>query len=48
MPGQIITAAQGRNTYGPIDLDILMCFTHVATAIYMAQDGPAWLRTLVR
>ncbi|HEY7489932.1 MAG TPA: GAF domain-containing protein [Candidatus Tectomicrobia bacterium] len=47
MFGQIVTAAQARNTYGPMDLDIFMCFTHVAAAVYMAHGGPEWLRTLV-
>jgi hypothetical protein len=47
MLGQIITAAQARNTYSSIDLDICMCFTHVAAAVYIAHGGPEWLRTLV-
>ena len=47
MLGQILTAAQARHTYGPIDLDIFMCFAHVAAAVYMAHGGPEWLRTLV-
>jgi hypothetical protein len=46
MLGQVITAAQARNTYGPIDLDILMCFAHVAAAVYMAHGGPEWLQAL--
>jgi hypothetical protein len=45
--GQLITAAQARNTYGSIDLDILMGFAHVAAAVYMAHGGPEWLQTLV-
>ena len=47
MRGQVLTAAQARNTYGPIDLDIFMSFAHVAAAVYIAHDGPEWLRTLV-
>jgi hypothetical protein len=47
MCGQLITATQARHTYGPIDLDIFMCFAHVAAAVYMAHGGPEWLRTLV-
>ena len=47
MLGLIITAAQARHTYGPIDLDIFMGFAHVAAAVYIAHGGPAWLRTLV-
>ena len=46
MLGQVLTAAQARNTYGPIDLDIFMSFAHVAAAVYMAHGGPEWLRTL--
>jgi GAF domain-containing protein len=44
--GQLITAAQARNTYGPVDLDILVGFAHVAAAIYMAHGGPEFLRSL--
>ena len=33
MLGEVITAAQARNTYGPIDLDLLKCFAHVAAAV---------------
>jgi hypothetical protein len=47
MLGQVITAAQARHTYGPIDLDLFMGFAHVAVAVYMAHGGPEWLRTLV-
>ena len=47
MLGQVLTAAQARNTYGPIDLAIFMRFAHVAAAVYLAHDGPEWLRTLV-
>jgi len=46
MLGQVLTAAQARNTYSPIDLDIFMGFAHVAAAVYIAHGGPAWLRTL--
>ena len=47
MLGQVITAAQAWHTYDPIDLDLFMGFAHVAAAVFMAHDGPAWLRTLV-
>ena len=47
MLGQLLTAAQARYTYGPIDLDIFMSFAHVAAAVYMAHGGPEWLRNLV-
>jgi GAF domain-containing protein len=46
MLGQVITAAQARHTYGPIDLDILMGFAHVAAAVYIAHGGPAFLQSL--
>ena len=47
MLGQVLTAAQARNTYSPIDLDLFMGFAHVAATVYMAHCGPEWLRTLV-
>jgi GAF domain-containing protein len=47
MLGQVLTAAQARHTYGPIDLDIFMGFAHVAAAVSIAHGGPAWLRTRV-
>jgi hypothetical protein len=47
MLGQVLTAAQARTTYSPIDLDIFMGFAHVAAAVSMAHGGPEWLRTLV-
>ena len=47
MLGQILTAAQARHTYGPIDLDIFMGFAYVAAAVYMAHGGPEWLRTVI-
>ena len=47
MLGQVLTAAQARHTYGPIDLDIFMSFAHMAAVVYMAHGGPDWLRTLV-
>src|SRR5262245_48778391 len=45
--GHLTAATQARHAYGPIDLDIFMCFVHVAAAVYMAHGGPEWLRTLV-
>ena len=47
MFGQVVTAAQARNTYSSIALDLFMGFVHVATAVYMAHGGPGWLQTLV-
>jgi len=47
MLGQLLTAAQARYTYGPIDLNLFTGFAPVAAAVYMAHGEPAWLRTLV-
>jgi GAF domain-containing protein len=47
MFGPVVTAAQARNTYSSIDLDLFMGFVHVAPAVYMAHGGPGWLQTLV-
>jgi GAF domain-containing protein len=44
--GQLILASQARNTYAPIDLDILGVFAEAATALWIAHGGPAFLRTL--
>jgi hypothetical protein len=46
MLGQLMTAAQARNTYGPADLEILVAFAHVAAAVYVAHGGPDLLRSL--
>jgi len=46
MLGQLVTASQARNTYGPADLEILVCFAHVAAAVYMAHGGPEFLRSI--
>lgn len=44
--GMIIMAAQARYTMSQADLDILVAFSHLATAHYLAHDGPAFLKTL--
>jgi GAF domain-containing protein len=44
--GQIVLASQARGTYAQADLDILVTFAGVATALWRAHDGPAWLATL--
>lgn len=44
--GQVVVASQARNTYGQVDLDILVTFAKVATALWIAHDGPAFLRSL--
>lgn len=46
MLGQLVTASQARHTYSPADLDILVCFAHVAAAVYMAHGGPEFLRAV--
>lgn len=44
--GQIVVASQARNTYGQRDIDVLVTFAGVATALWCAHGGPALLRTL--
>ena len=39
MIGQLITAAQARNTFAQVDLDILVAFAHLASALYTAHGG---------
>jgi hypothetical protein len=46
MLGQLVTASQARHTYGPADLEILICFAHVAAAVYMAHAGPEFLGSI--
>lgn len=41
--GQIVAAAQARNTYGPEDLARLAALAHAAALVWQAKDGPAWL-----
>ena len=43
MLGQFIMAAQARNTFGQPDLDVLLVFAQLATAIYAAKAGDAFL-----
>jgi hypothetical protein len=42
--GQLITASQARHTYGPHDHTIHQVFANAAAAVFMANDGPAFLR----
>lgn len=44
--GQLITAAQARNSFSQADLDLLTYAGHFCAALYMAMDGPALLRKL--
>ena len=41
--GQLIFAAQARNTLSRADLDVLVAVAHVACALWVAHGGPAWL-----
>jgi hypothetical protein len=45
--GQLVLASQARNTYRQIDLDVLIAYAEVATALWIAHDGPAFLQRLV-
>ena len=44
--GQLVAASQARHTYRKADLDILVAYAEVATALWRAHDGPTFLRTL--
>jgi hypothetical protein len=44
--GQLVLASQARNTYRQPDLEILIPYAEVATALWVAHDGPAFLRSL--
>ncbi len=42
--GQIITAAQARNTYSPPDRERIAALAAIAASLFMAKAGPAWLQ----
>lgn len=44
MIGQLITAAQARHTFAQVDLDILVTFAHLASALYVAHGGERVVR----
>lgn len=44
--GQIVVAAQARNTFAQADLDALVAAAHFASAYYVASGGPEFLRAL--
>lgn len=44
--GQLVLASQARYTYAETDLDVLVTFAEVATALWIAHDGPSFLRGL--
>lgn len=45
--GQIICAAQGRNTMSEDDLAVHVTFCHLAAALWVAKGGPEYLKNLV-
>lgn len=47
MLGQLISGAQARHTYRPIDLEILCAFADVASALWVTHKGPANLDAIV-
>ena len=46
--GVIVCAGQARYTMGEADLEVLVAFSHLASAVWMAHDGAAYLRSLAR
>lgn len=44
--GQLVLASQARNTYSQPDLEVLITYAEVATALWRAHDGPTFLRSL--
>ena len=41
--GQLIVAAQARNTFRSPDLDRMKALAALAVGVYIAKEGPAWL-----
>ncbi|HZD53977.1 MAG TPA: GAF domain-containing protein [Woeseiaceae bacterium] len=46
MVGQLVMAAQARNTFSEIDLEVLVAYTQLATAAFVASEGVGWLQDL--
>ena len=46
MVAQLVLAAQARNTFQPIDLDLLTSFAVLAAAVWHRFDGDAFVREL--
>ena len=44
--GVIVCASQVRNTYNEHDLEVHVGFSHLAAALWIAHDGPAYLGRL--
>ncbi len=47
MLGQLISGAQARHTYRPVDLEILCAFADVAAALWVTHGGPAKLGAIL-
>lgn len=45
--GQLVTAAQARNTFSAPDLAVIVAYAQLATALWAALDGPALLEALL-
>ncbi len=43
--GQLLVAAQARNTMRDIDLAVLVVIAKIATAVWLANDGLAWTQS---
>ena len=41
--GVIVCASQARNTFSEADLEVHVAFSHLAAALWMAHEGPAYL-----
>lgn len=44
--GQLVVAAQARDTYQEGDLDILSAFAPLVSALFISHGGEAWLKAL--
>ncbi len=44
--GVIVCASQARNTFSEADLEVHVAFSHLAASLWMAHQGPAYLRSL--
>lgn len=44
--GQLIMAAQARHTMRDEDLEVLVALSRIATGVWVAHGGPAWLQSI--
>lgn len=44
--GVLVCASQARNTFSEADLEVHVAFSHLAAALWMAHQGPAYLSRL--